>query len=188
MFARTERLLLRPGWVDDAPALAEALGDEAIVRNLARVPWPYGTADAEAWLAKSLDPMLPSLLAFARTAGAPRLVGGAGLHRDERGEVALGYWIARPLWGLGYATEAAGAVVDFARALRLPELRAAHFLDNPASGRVLAKLGFEPTGTVPHFSLGRGGEALAREYRLQFDGARSALAFEREVERELVAA
>ncbi len=42
MFARTERLLLRPGWLEDAPALARAIGEEAVVRNLARAPWPYG--------------------------------------------------------------------------------------------------------------------------------------------------
>ena len=51
MFARTERLLLRPGWAEDAPALARAIGDEMIVRNLAVVPWPYSLRDAEAFLA-----------------------------------------------------------------------------------------------------------------------------------------
>jgi RimJ/RimL family protein N-acetyltransferase len=48
MFVRTDRLLLRPGWIEDAPALARALGDEAIARNTAHIPWPYTVADAEA--------------------------------------------------------------------------------------------------------------------------------------------
>src|SRR3989344_9521016 len=39
MFARTERLLLRPGWQEDAPALAKAIGEEGVVRNLATAPW-----------------------------------------------------------------------------------------------------------------------------------------------------
>ena len=51
MFVRTERLLLRPGWSQDAPALFEAIGDARIVRNLATAPWPYRPEDAAAWLA-----------------------------------------------------------------------------------------------------------------------------------------
>jgi RimJ/RimL family protein N-acetyltransferase len=50
MFARTERLLLRPGWLEDAPALFQGIRDEAIVRNLASAPWPYTLPDAEAFL------------------------------------------------------------------------------------------------------------------------------------------
>ena len=55
MFARTERLLLRPGWAEDAPALARAIADEAIVRNLATAPWPYGIDDARDKIAKDAD-------------------------------------------------------------------------------------------------------------------------------------
>ena len=51
MFARTPRLLLRPGFPEDAPALAAAIADQAIARNLANVPWPYSMRDAEAFLA-----------------------------------------------------------------------------------------------------------------------------------------
>ncbi|HEX5034503.1 MAG TPA: GNAT family N-acetyltransferase, partial [bacterium] len=71
MFARTERLLLRPGWAEDAPALAAAIADEMIVRNLATAPWPYRLRDAEAFLAQPRDPVLPSFLIFERTDGAP---------------------------------------------------------------------------------------------------------------------
>lgn len=145
MFARTPRLLLRPGWKEDAPALASAIGDPAVVGRLARAPWPYGLDDAEAFLAADHGP-LPNFLIFARTHGAPRLVGGVGLHTNDL-VVELGYWIARPYWGLGFATEAAAAVVDIAdRALRLPKLHAAPFADNHASARVLEKLGFAPSG------------------------------------------
>ena len=168
MFARTQRLLLRPGFPEDAPALAAAMGDEQVVRNLARVPWPYGLADAQAFLTKPADLFLPSCLITERTGSAPLLVGGCGLHRRESGTVELGYWIARPHWSRGIATEAARAIVDIARALRLPALEAGHFLDNPASGRVLEKLGFSPTGIIaPRFCLGRGEELPARLYRLK---------------------
>lgn len=156
MFARTPRLLLRPGWAEDAHALAEAIGDISILRNLTNVPAPYGIADAQTFLAQPQDPHLPRLLAFTRTKGAPRLVGGCGLHRTESGQVELGYWIARPYWGLGFATEAALAVVGMARAAGIRDIRAAHFADNPASGNVLRKVGFRFTGqTERRFSLGR---------------------------------
>jgi RimJ/RimL family protein N-acetyltransferase len=160
MFARTERLLLRPGWLEDAPALARAIGEEAVVRNLATAPWPYGEKEAEKFLSLPLDPSQPRFLIFARTGGAPRLVGGCGIKPDEDGRPELGYWIARPYWGLGFATEAGRQLVHIARAMNLPKLSAGHFLDNPASGAVLRKLGFRPTGKVaPRYSLARGGEA-----------------------------
>ena len=62
MFARTERLLLRPGWAEDAPELARAIADEQVVRNLATAPWPYRLEDAEAFLAAPRDPVMPSFL------------------------------------------------------------------------------------------------------------------------------
>lgn len=160
MFARTPRLLLRPGWMEDAPALAHAIGSDAVLRNLTHAPAPYAVRDAQAFLALPQDARLPRLLAFTRTRGAPRLVGGCDIHLATDGTPELGYWIARPYWGLGFATEAARAVMSIARANGLPPVRAAHFADNRASGHVLRKLGFQPAGrTERRFSPARGGEA-----------------------------
>jgi RimJ/RimL family protein N-acetyltransferase len=168
MFARTPRLLLRPGFPEDAPALAAAIADEAIVRNLAVVPWPYSLRDAEAFLASPRDPILPSLLIFERTEFEPRLIGSCGLGRRPSGAVEMGYWISRPRWGSGFATEACGALVDIARALGLSSLEGSHFVDNPASARVLEKLGFEPLGLIaPRMSCARGEEVPARLMRLR---------------------
>ncbi len=171
MFVRTERLLLRPGWTQDAPALFEAIGDERIVRNLATAPWPYRPGDAEAWLATERKASEPSLLIFRCTDAAPELVGAVGFGRKPAGGVEFGYWIARCHWGRGYATEAGRAVLAAARhSLRLKRLDAGHFLDNPASGRVLEKLGFKPVGKiVPYYSAGRGEAAPCRLFELEFD-------------------
>ena len=175
MFARTERLLLRPGWAEDAPALAQAIADETIVRNLATAPWPYRLRDAEAFLAQPRDPVMPSFLIVERTDHAPRLVGACGLGRRRSGAVELGYWIARGHWGQGFATEASIALIDIARTVRLDRLEASHFLDNPASGRVLEKLGFEPTGiTASRLSCGRATEAPARMLALELGERTSA--------------
>jgi RimJ/RimL family protein N-acetyltransferase len=167
MFARTERLLLRPGWAEDAPALARAIADETIVRNLANAPWPYGLAEAEAFLSAPKDPVLPHFLLFARTAGDPLLVGSCALIRKPSGAVVLGYWIARDHWGRGYATEAGRQMLEIARTIGLPRLEASYFADNPASGRVLEKLGFTATGLrVPSYSCARGCDAEAILMRL----------------------
>ena len=148
MFIRTERLLLRPGWIQDAPALASAIGDEAILTKLAQVPSPYRVSDAEWFLSQPHQRPDVPLLIFQRTHGNPRLIGGTGLH-NQGGEAEIGYWLARDVWGLGYATEAARAVINMARhSLRLPRLVSGHFIDNPASGKVLTKLGFRPTGQI----------------------------------------
>lgn len=167
MFARTERLLLRPGWAEDAPLLARAIADEQVVRNLATAPWPYSLEDAEAFLATPRDPAMPSFLIFERTDGAPRLIGSCGMARRPSGAVEMGYWIARQYWNKGFATEASRALIEIACTLKLPRLEASHFIDNPASGRVLEKLGFVATGMMaPRRSCARADEAMTRIYRL----------------------
>lgn len=172
MFARTERLLLRPGWREDARALHAAICDEGIVRNLARAPWPYRFRDAEDFLSRERDPLAPASLIFLRGEGAPTLVGGIGFAGDDEGGIEFGYWIARPYWGRGIATEAGRAVIAHAReGLRLKRLDAGHFVDNPASGRVLAKLGFKPTGaTRARYSTGRKAIVQCREFALDLAG------------------
>jgi RimJ/RimL family protein N-acetyltransferase len=156
MFARTERLLLRPSWPEDGQALYEAIADEAIVRNLSLAPWPYTPRDADEFTAREHNMHFPNFLLWQRTDGAPRLIGACGLGNRE-GAAELGYWIARPYWGLGYASEATRAVVGVARALGHRHLVSGHFTDNLASGRVLRKAGFLATGiTEMRHSKGRG--------------------------------
>lgn len=165
MFARTERLILRPSWPEDAPALARALGDPDIARNLTSVPLPFGEADAASWIARDRDPRLPEFVAILRTRGAPRLIGGCGVSRRDDGTLELGYWIDRSHWGLGFATEAARAVMRIARSTGLGRVRARHALDNPASGRVLRKLGFRETGLIePRFCRARGEDVPTAVY------------------------
>jgi RimJ/RimL family protein N-acetyltransferase len=164
MFHRSERLLLRPLWPEDASQIFGGIADEGVVRNLARAPWPYRPEHADAFVRTEVDPRFPRFL-IAR-ADSAALVGCIGVDPVD-GEVELGYWIARQHWGRGYATEAGRAVIAIARMLGHGRLVAGHFLDNPASGRVLRKLGFAPTGAVRlRHSCGRGEEAPTAEYGL----------------------
>lgn len=164
MFHCTERLLLRPAWPEDWQAVHAGIADEGIVRNLARAPWPYLPDDARTFVELPVDPMFPRFL-ITRSRDAA-LIGCIGI--DMHGyDVELGYWIARPHWGHGYATEAGRGVMEIASTLGHQRLVASHFLDNPASGAVLRKLGFKSTGRVVHrHSCGRGVSAPAAEFAL----------------------
>lgn len=169
MFHRSQRLLLRPIWPEDAAALFAGIADQGVVRNLASAPWPYEERHAHEFAARGDTPLYPRFL-ITRAADA-EAVGCIGIEplegaANDSGPAELGYWIARAHWGQGYASEAGAAVLAIARTLGHRELVASHFLDNPASGRVLRKLGFEPTGrVVERFSCGRGAAAPARQYR-----------------------
>ena len=169
MFHRSERLLLRPAWPEDWQAVHNGIADEGVVRNLARAPWPYQPQDAQQFVALPQDLLHPRFLVTRARDAA--LLGCIGIDQCEHG-VELGYWIARPYWGNGYATEAARSLLSVAQMLGHRQINASHFLDNPASGRVLTKLGFKPTGKVAaRFSCGRSEKALAAEYELDLDQA-----------------
>ena len=171
MFLRTRRLFLRPGWPEDLAAVLRGVGDWEVARNLASVPFPYDETKGREFLARPFDPRAPSLLVtLPEERGAP-VIGGCGFGpREASGEIELGYWIARERWGQGYATEAVRGLLSIARASGLLRLEAGHFLDNPASGRVLAKAGFRSTGEIaPRFSLGRGAEAPSLRLLIDLD-------------------
>ncbi|MDE2597882.1 MAG: GNAT family N-acetyltransferase [Sphingomonadales bacterium] len=164
MFIRSERLFLRPGWPEDWQDLFDLIDDEAVVRNLAHAPWPYRPEHARQFAAQSQEAMLPHFFVTLPTAEGADMVGLIGLGRDGD-DVELGYWIARPFWGQGYATEAVRVVLSQARALGYRRIVASHFADNPASGRVLQKAGFRPAGGVRmRYSAGRGADAPALHY------------------------
>lgn len=168
MFVRTERLTLRPGWIEDAPEVARAIAFRSVCDKLAQVPWPYTLSDAESFLASQQGEKRPAMSIFVHEGGAVRLIGAIGIHQDEAGEHELGYWLTPDAWGRGYATEAGRGVVRMAReSLRLPRLVSGHFVDNPASGKVLRKLGFRPTGRiVPRYSRARGANAACATFEL----------------------
>ena len=137
----TERLLLRPFRMADAEEFARLSGDWAVASMTSDIPYPFSPAQAVGWL----KPVRGEARFAIEFNG--QLIGGVGFYRRPSGVAELGFWLGRPWWGHGFATEAGQAVVRHGFANRwLPAFSSAHFTDNPASARVLAKLGFEPIG------------------------------------------
>lgn len=172
MFVRTKRLTMRPGWIEDAPALAAAMGHEKVVRNLATAPWPYGLENARDWLRAERGATTPLfVITTAEGGGAARIVGGMGLGPLTGNAHDLGFWITPDAWGRGYATEAVRALIGTARhSLRIARLTAAHMIDNPASGAVLRKAGFRATGRIEKVhSLARGEAVPCNTYTLDLN-------------------
>jgi len=168
----TERLILRLPEAGDVPAMAAALADFAVAKNLATAPHPYGEDDARVFVARAAEGLARGeAYCFAILRKEDRLlVGCCGLHRKEA-SWELGYWLAKPWWKLGYATEAAGRLLAFAfEELKLERLEAGWFHDNAASGRVLAKLGFEADHVEPYECRARGARVLCNRCMLTREG------------------
>lgn len=142
----TERLVLRPPHDDDVPELAVLANNRRVAEMLARMPHPYGEAEARAFIEMSAQKRAAGCAYAVTLAETGAFVGGAGLNATDRG-LELGYWIGEPYWGRGYATEAAHALVDLAfRATTIDRLNVSCRVINPSSRRVIHKCGFQYAG------------------------------------------
>ena len=166
LILRTERLLLRPPLPHDAPQIAERIGVKEVAWNLGRAPYPYQLSDAEEWL-ETIPKGWAEDTAYVLLITRPEegVMGCVGLDLKPMDVWEIGYWLAKPWWGQGYITEAAEAVMDWAEtAMLIEKFVSGHFVDNPASGRVLTKLGFSPVGQVHLYGKARGAESPAIRY------------------------
>jgi [ribosomal protein S5]-alanine N-acetyltransferase len=157
----TERLILRPPQLADVPYFVPLIADYEVAKNLSSVPHPYTEEAGFAFIARAADKRSRGEdYAFAvLRKNDDAYVGACGVHPERNWE--FGYWIGKPYWGHGYATEAARRLIAFAfEELDTDYLTAGWFHDNPASSRVLAKLGCVPAGTEERDCLARAG-ALA---------------------------
>lgn len=163
----TDRLVLRPTSVEDADRAFEIRSDWDVARMLRRASFPPDRHETERWFADHRREWLAGeAYRFAAEFGG-KMIGVADIDGIAGCEGDLGYWFERAAWGRGYASEAARAVARFAfEEVGLSRLKAGHAADNPASGRVLAKLGFDPLDTVQLFSRSRGEAIAQRRYLL----------------------
>jgi len=164
----SQRLILDAARESDVPAIADALADFDIAKNLATAPHPYSEKDARDFLVRAAEGRARGEdYCFAIRRKTDDLVlGCCGLHL-KKGTYEIGYWIAKPFWRQGFATEAAARLVEFAFAdLKAAEVWAGWYHDNPFSGRVLGKLGFTADHVAKQHSLARGVDVLCNRARL----------------------
>jgi len=146
----TPRLVLRPFCPGDAEAVQRLAGDEDIADTTLRIPHPYEDGMAEAWIDTHQPEYEAGTSAIFAVVLADRqeLIGAISLTVDRQSDKAeLGYWIGKPFWNHGYATEAANAIIEYGFVdLRLNRISAGHLARNPASGRVMVKSGMRLEG------------------------------------------
>ena len=150
---KTERLILRPFTLADAPEVQRLVGDRDIAATTINIPHPYEDGMAEEFIreqeAKFEHGESMDFAIVHREHGF--LVGAIGLGVEYRnnGSMQLGYWIGKPYWNQGYCTKAAHAVLKYGfDTLQLNRIFARHFGSNPTSGRVMQKIGMKYEGTM----------------------------------------
>jgi [ribosomal protein S5]-alanine N-acetyltransferase len=148
----TTRLILRPFTFEDAPAVQQLAGAREVADTTLNIPHPYRDGVAEAWIMTHRQLFRVGVLAnFAVVLrGSEELIGAIGLRIEAvHGRAELGYWIGVAHWGKGFCTEAARAVLDYGfNELGLMRIHASHLQRNPASGRVMQKLGMRREGRL----------------------------------------
>lgn len=169
----TARLVMRLPELGDAETISTYLGDYDVAKHTARVPHPYPELSAEMWVLVTRASWQPGGNLSLTVEMDGELVGGGGVFKRTTGaDWEIGYWISRPWWGRGLATELGHGLVGYAsETLGTQRIIAGHYADNPASGRVLEKLGFQYTGdTAELFSMARMGKATSRDMVWQAGG------------------
>lgn len=144
----TNRLVLRPPHADDAADMAAIANNRQIAEMTSRIPFPYGLGDARTFLDHCLTGRNDGCIYAITLADTGQLIGVAGLERRERsGGFEVGFWLGEEWWGLGYATEAANALVDQAfRSTAAERIHAVCRTVNERSRNVIAKCGFHFIG------------------------------------------
>ncbi len=150
----TERLVLRAPSEADIPAMPAVFSDRDIAAFTRSIPYPYTEADAAEAIARferlrAAGDALTLLIDLSETS---TLIGSIGfLNIKGRDEAEFGYVVGRPWWGRGYATEACSALLAYGFAtLGFAELCAHAMTRNPASSRVLEKIGMRSVGVLPN--------------------------------------
>ncbi|WP_346913373.1 GNAT family N-acetyltransferase [uncultured Roseibium sp.] len=152
---RTERLMLRPPAESDLERIVDLIGDYDVSKMLALVPHPYTRDHGIDWLSQANTGKPGCETVFALDAG-DGLIGCVSLGKLPN-DPTLGYWLGRPYWGRGYMSEAAGAALAWLFANHpIDELTSQAMDENPASLKVLRKLGFSDDSKGTCESLARG--------------------------------
>ncbi len=167
----TRRMWLRWPRASDAAEIVRLAGDKAVAEMTGRIPHPYPEGEAGRFIegTRRRNGEGRSLTLMMALKGNPDVaVGALGLDMQRQpGSPPLGYWVGKPHWGRGLATEAAQALIDFGFLFtEAAEITAMALVMNPASRRVLEKCGFAYVGCGLESRPARGGMASCDRFRL----------------------
>ena len=167
MTIETERLILRPLASSDATRLTQLAGDIGVARMTMRMPHPYTFDNARSFIGAARKSPVFAITLSKRIIGCIGIHSENAIHPENDGNAELGYWIGKSWWGQGFATEAVREMVRHGFFdLHLDCIKAGHFTDNPASGRVLQKCGFRIAGQSQRFCVARDAEVACEDYVL----------------------
>ena len=159
---QTGRLALRPLAPADAPRLADLANDFDVVKMTGAMPYPYALADAERFIRRASDADPGREVHFAVELAGEGPVGCVGFYPHGSPGPELGFWLGRPFWGLGIATEMLAALMPWARdGWGRRCVVACHQSDNAASAAALIRAGFLYTGRVEALPCKARGAAVA---------------------------
>ncbi|MFB5762434.1 GNAT family N-acetyltransferase [Paenibacillus medicaginis] len=146
----TDRLLLRYFELSDASRVQDLAGNEEVARTTLSIPHPYPDGAAEQWIVNVRQfSEKGERYAFAMVKKEDGLlIGTVSIGISKRHNHAeLGYWVGKPYWGQGYATEAARRILQFSfEELHLNRIFAAAIITNPGSYQVMRKIGMKEEG------------------------------------------
>lgn len=162
---QTKRLFLRTPMKADAAQIAVLANDYEICSQTASLPYPLDLEKATQWLVDTQDDIHFIITCESQPVGSIRAKPSSS--KSSFKEVQLSYWLAKSYWGQGYMTEAVIFMIDHLFAQHgFDVIKADHAQDNPASGKVLEKVGFQLCGPIVCYSKARDMDVPCWEYRL----------------------
>ncbi|MEJ2610006.1 MAG: GNAT family N-acetyltransferase [Candidatus Thiodiazotropha sp.] len=166
----TERLLLRPLTIDDGVRIRALAGNWAVAKTTLSIPHPYEEGMAEKWISDLEDKWKEKAgVSFGvELKKTNEIIGVVSLVSISHNSAEIGYWIGEQYWGNGYCTEASKSLIQFAlKQLHITFFKAEHLTENPASGKVMVKLGLKHLLSVERLDR-TGKPAQVETYAIDF--------------------
>ena len=157
LILQTERIILRPPQIADAPVIASLAHNPKIAAMTATIPYPYPLSAAQGWIEQIREMRQQGLVAayLICRQSDEQVMGVISLKIIKTDEVNLAYWLGERYWGQGFCSEAGHLLLNVARNMEIKPIIAKHLVGNEPSKKVILRLGFQMTGQEVHTHRGQ---------------------------------